>query len=114
MARRITNCAFTDMLGHIATEDQDAGGVSFKRSRSGTAETYMYTLDEIEDDQGILWKLFNIRHEELFTVSDLWRCHSNEDDGKDVSQKLSDKMMFIGTYHGCQKLTDIYIWKAWF
>ena len=107
-ARRITNCGFTYMLGHIATKDQDAGGVSFKRSRSGTAETYMYTLDEIEDDQGTLWKLFNILHEELFTVSDLWRCHSNEDNGKDVSQKLADKMMFIGTYHGCQKLTDIY------
>ena len=108
MARRITNCAFTYMLGHIATKDQDAGGVSFKRSRSGTAETYMYTHDEIKDDQGMLWKLFNIRHEELFTVSDLWRCQSNEDDGKDVSQKLSDKMMFIGTYHGCQELTDVY------
>ena len=39
MTRRITNCAFMYMLGHIATKDQDAGGVSFKRSRSLTAET---------------------------------------------------------------------------
>ena len=29
MARRITNCAFTYMLGHIVTKDQDAVGVSF-------------------------------------------------------------------------------------
>ena len=68
----------------------------------------MYTLDEIEDGQGILWKLFNIRHEELFTVSELWRSHSNENAEKDVSQKLFDKIMFIGTYCGCKKLTNIY------
>ena len=44
MARRITNCAFTYLLGHVVTKEQDAGGVSFRRSRPAAEETY------IEDD----------------------------------------------------------------
>ena len=74
MARRITNCAFTYLLGHIVTKEQDAVGVSFRLSRPAAGERYMYTVDEIEDDQGILWMLFDIRHEQLFTVNDLWKC----------------------------------------
>ena len=31
MARRMTNCAFTLLLGHIVTKEQDAVGVSFRR-----------------------------------------------------------------------------------
>ena len=72
-ARRITNCAFTYLLGHIVTKEQDAVGVSFRLSRPAAEERCMYTVDEIEDDQGILWMLFDIRHEQLFTVNDLWK-----------------------------------------
>ena len=32
MARRITNCAFTHLLGHIVTKEQDSVGGSFRRS----------------------------------------------------------------------------------
>ena len=39
MARRITNCAFTHLLGHIVTKEQDAVGVSFRRSRPAAEET---------------------------------------------------------------------------
>ena len=39
MARRITNCAFTHMLGHIVTKEQAAAGVSFRRSRPAAKET---------------------------------------------------------------------------
>ena len=40
-------------------------------SRPASEETWMYMVDEIEDDQGILWMLFDIRHEQLFTIIDL-------------------------------------------
>ena len=39
MARRITNCVFTHLLGHIITKEQDAVGVSFRRSRPAAEET---------------------------------------------------------------------------
>ena len=39
MTRRITNCAFTHLLGHIVTKEQDAVGVSFRRSRPAAEET---------------------------------------------------------------------------
>ena len=39
MARRITNCALTHLLGHIITKEQDAVGVSFRRSRPAAEET---------------------------------------------------------------------------
>ena len=39
MARIITNCAFTHLLGHIVTKEQDAVGVSFRRSRPVAEET---------------------------------------------------------------------------
>ena len=39
MARGITNCAFTYLLGHIVTKEQDAVGVSFRRSRPAAEET---------------------------------------------------------------------------
>ena len=39
MARRITNFAFTHLLGHIVTKEQDTVGVSFRRSRPAAEET---------------------------------------------------------------------------
>ena len=65
MARRITNCAFTHLLGHIVTKEQDAVVVSIRQFRPAAEETCMYTVDEIEDDQGFLWMPFDIRHEQL-------------------------------------------------
>ena len=38
MARRITNCAFTHLFGHIITKEQDAVGVSFRRCRPSAEE----------------------------------------------------------------------------
>ena len=64
MARRITNCAFTKLLGHIVTKEQDAVAVRVRWSRPAAKETYMHTVKEIEDDQGILWVLSDIRHEQ--------------------------------------------------
>ena len=56
----------------------------------------MYMVDEIEDDQGILWMLFDIRQEQLFTVNDLWKCQSALGEGKTISKNLCDKMLYVG------------------
>ena len=40
VSRRIANCTFTYLLGHIVTKEQDAVGVSFRRSRPAVEETY--------------------------------------------------------------------------
>ena len=80
-------------LGHIVTKEQDAGKVSFGMSRAAAEETYMCTVDETEDGKGILWMLFDIRHEQLFTVNDLWKCQSTLGEGKTNSKYLCDKML---------------------
>ena len=65
-------------------------------------------VNEIEDDNGILSMLFDIRHEQLFTVNDFWKCQSTLGDGKAISKNLCDKMLYVGHINGCQKITDIY------
>ena len=62
----------------------------------------MYTVSEIEDDQDILWMLFDIRHEQLFTVNDLWKCKSTPGEGKAISIKLCDKMLYVRQTNGCK------------
>ena len=39
ISRRITNCTFTWLLSHIVTKEQDAVGVSFRRSTPAGKET---------------------------------------------------------------------------
>ena len=51
---------------------------------------HMCTVDEIEDDKGILWMLFDIRHKQLFTVNDLWKCQLTLGEGKAISKNLCD------------------------
>ena len=96
------------MLGHIVTKEQDVGGVSFGMSRPATEETYMCTVYEIENDKGILWTLFDIRHEQLFTVNDLWKCQSTLGEGKAISKYLYDKTLYVAQINGCQKINDIH------
>ena len=67
----------------------------------------MYTVDEIEDDQGILWMLFVIRHEQLLTVNDLWKCQSTLGEGKAISKNLCNKMLYVGQTNSCQKIIDV-------
>ena len=63
----------------------------------------MYTVDEIEDDQAILWMLFDIRHEQLFIVNDLWKSQSALGQEKTISKSLYDKMLYVGQINCCQK-----------
>ena len=68
----------------------------------------MFSVDEIEDDQGILWQLFDIGHEELFTTHDLYRCISLSNDDKEIPRDLAKKLLYVGTFDGCKKITDLY------
>ena len=95
-------------LGHIVTKEQDAGGVSFGMSRPAAKETCMCTVDETEDDKGILWMLFDIRHKRFFTVNDLWKSQSTLGEGKTISKYLCDKKLYVAQINGCQKITDIH------
>ena len=77
-------------------------------SRPSAEETYMCTVDEIEDDKGILLMLLDIRHEQLFTVNDLWKCQSTLGEGKAISKNLCDKMLYVAQINGFQKIIDIH------
>ena len=65
-------------------------------------------MDETEDGKGILWVLFDICHEQLFTVNDLWKCQSTLGEGKTNSKYLCDKMLYVAQINGCQKIIDIH------
>ena len=68
----------------------------------------MNTVKEIEDDQGILWMLFETCHkQQLFTANDLLKCQSTLGGGKAILKNLRDKMLYVGQINGCQKMTDI-------
>ena len=56
----------------------------------------------------ILWQLFDIRHEELFTTHDLYRCISLSNDDKEIPRDLAKKLFYVGTFDGCKKITDLY------
>ena len=105
MARRLSNCAFTYLLGYITTKGQKGCDISFRSSRSAAKETFKYSVDEIEDDQGILWQLFDIR---LFTTHDLYICISLSNDNKEIPRDLAKKLFYVGTFDGCKKITDLY------
>ena len=96
------------MLGHIVTKEQDAGGVSFRRPGPAAEKTYICTVDEIENDKGILWILFDIRHEQLFTVNNLWKCQSTLGEGKAILKNLCDKMLYVTQINGCRKIIESY------
>ena len=51
---------------------------------------------------------FDIRHEQLFTVNDLWKCQSTLSEEKAILKNLWDKILYIGQISGCQKTIDIY------
>ena len=108
MACRLSNCAFTYLLGYITTKGQKGCGISFRSSQSAAEETFMYSVDEIQDDQGIHWQLFDIRHEELFTTHDLYRCISLSNDDKEIPRDLAKKLFYVRTFDGCKKITDLY------
>ena len=54
------NCTFTYLFGHIVTKEQELGGVSFTCSRITAESFHIVHIDKTEDDQGILWVLFDI------------------------------------------------------
>ena len=102
MARRITDCAFTHLLGHIVTKEQDAVGVSFRRSRPAAEETCTrwMRLRMIKVSFGCYLTFVMIS----CSVFDLWKCQSALGEGKTISKHLCDKMLYVGQINGCQKI----------
>ena len=106
MARRFSNCAFTYLRSYVATEDKC--GVSVGTLRPAADETYMYSQDTWEDDQGILWKFQQIVHQDLFNVRDLQNFRKYEKEGGLMPQSLNKKVFYIGKKDQCLTITDIY------
>ena len=52
--------------------------MSLSNPRPAPEETYMYSQDSWDDNQGILWKFQEIVHEELFNVGDLRKVKNLE------------------------------------
>ena len=56
----------------------------------------------------IVWELFRIRNEELFTVSQLHKARSQQRKGK-MSEKTKTSMIYIGNTDRCTPYIDLVI-----
>ena len=84
-----------------------ASGISIRRIRDEKPYTYFYSsFDDIDDERKecLLWRFFNARHEELFTVTDLKRAENSKRLGKEY---LTDNMHYIGTNESCRHYIDL-------
>ena len=84
-----------------------ASGISNRRIRDEKPHTYFYgSFDDIDDERKecLMWRFFNARHEELFTVTDLKRAENSKRLGKEY---LTDNMQYIGTNESCRPYIDL-------
>ena len=84
-----------------------ASGISITRIGDEKPYTYFYSsFDDIDDEKKecLLWRFFNARHEELFTVTDLKRAENSKRLGK---EHLTDNMQCIGTNESCRPYIDL-------
>ena len=56
--------------------------------------------------------VIGIRHDELFTVNDLYRFISLTNDENELPKDLVNNIFYIGNFDGCQRMTDMYKKRA--
>ena len=91
----------------LTTTSLGASGISITCIRDEEPHTYFYSsFDDIDDERKecLLWRFFNARHEELFTVTDLKRAEDSKRLGKEY---LIDNMQYIGTNESCRPYVDL-------
>ena len=84
-----------------------ASGISIRRIQDEKPYTYFYSSFDVIDDERkecLLWRFFNARHEELFTVTDLKRAENSKRLGKEY---LTDNVQYIGTNESCRHYIDL-------
>ena len=84
-----------------------ASGISIRRIQDEKPYTYFYSsFDNIDDERKecLLWRFFNARHKEVFTVTDLTRAENSKWLGKEY---LTDNMQYIGTNESCRPYIDL-------
>ena len=104
-ARLVSRDSFHYLISTITS--LGACGISIRRIRDEKPYTYFYSsFDDIDDErkERLLWRFFNARHEELFTVTDLKRAENSKRLGKDY---LTDNMQYIGTNERCRPYIDL-------
>ena len=71
MARKLSNDAFCYLLPLVNSSES---GVSVRTERQRISKAYWYNEEETESDStNLVWKLFEIRHAKLLTVSEFAR-----------------------------------------
>ena len=104
-ARLVSRESFHYLISTITS--LGASGISIRRIRDEKPHTYFYSsFDDIDDERKecLLWRFFNARHEELFTVTDLKRAENSKRLGKDY---LTDNMQYMGTNESCRPYIDL-------
>ena len=56
--------------------------------------------------------MFGNRHEELFTVNDLYRFTCLTSGEKGLLKDLANKILYVGNFDGFEKITDMYRARA--
>ena len=78
MARKLSNDSFCYLLPLVNSSES---GVSIRTERQRVSETYSYNEEETESDStNLVWKLFEIRHAKLLTVSEFARYQETSEE----------------------------------
>ena len=94
------------------TSSNQTHGLSFRRTRDERPEKNSCSsvdCDDVDCDKvDIAWELYEIRNEELFTVSQLHKARSQQRKGK-MSEKTKTSMIYIGNTDRCTLYIDLVI-----
>ena len=104
-ARLVSRESFHYLISTITS--LGASGISIRRIQDEKPHMYFYSsFDDIDDERKecLLWRFFNARHKELFTVTDLKRAENSKRLGKEY---LTDNMQYIGTNESCRPYIDL-------
>ena len=92
------------------TSSNRTHGRSFRRTRDEQPEKCSYCSVEC-DEVDTVWELFRIRHEELFTVSQLHKARSQQLK-VEMTEKTKSSMIYIGNTDRCTPYSDLVTHKT--
>ena len=101
MARKLSNDAFCYLLPLVNSSES---GVSIRTERQKVSETYSYNEEETESDStNLVWKLFEIRHAKLLTVSEFARYQGTSEE----NWRENVKEFCVGKTENCTSILKL-------
>ena len=94
----------------LLTSSNQPHRLSIRRTRDERPEKYSHSSVEC-DEVDTVWELFRIRHEELFTVSQLHKARSQQLK-VEMNEKTKSSMIYIGNTDRCTQYINLVTHKT--